>query len=83
MNLFDILTRFPDQRSCIAHLERIRWNRALLPALRDVARKKDQPLEFTSVKPASTCCPRPFFKERTCRFKNAISLTRRVQLPLA
>lgn len=26
MNLIEVMERFPDQESCIAHLERIRWN---------------------------------------------------------
>ena len=45
MNLFDILTRFPDQRSCIAHLERIRFGTepyCPLCGFTDVARKKDR-----------------------------------------
>ena len=45
MNLFDILTRFPDQQSCIAHLERIRFGDEPYCPLcggMDVARKKDR-----------------------------------------
>ena len=45
MNLFDILTRFPDQQSCIAHLEKIRFGDEPYCPLcggMDVARKKDR-----------------------------------------
>lgn len=26
MNLIEVMQRFPDQESCLAHLERIRWH---------------------------------------------------------
>ena len=47
MNLFDILNRFPDQQSCIDHLERIRFgNEPYCPLCgdMDVARKKERNL---------------------------------------
>ncbi len=47
MNLFDILNRFPDQQSCIDHLERIRFgNEPFCPlcGVVDVARKKERDL---------------------------------------
>ena len=47
MNLFEILNRFPDQRSCIDHLERIRFGDEPYCPLcgdMDVARKKERNL---------------------------------------
>lgn len=44
MNLLAVMTRYPNQRACIAHLERVRWgNKPACPycGSLDVARKKE------------------------------------------
>ena len=47
MNLLTVFKRFPDQESCIAHLEKVRWgDKAECPHCKsdDVARKRENKL---------------------------------------